>query len=51
MEYTQENLECGKKAVRDYIDNTGYGAYISDKICIELAEVVLESINSQQRNK
>jgi len=49
MEYTQENLECGKKAVRDYIDNTGYGAYISDKICIEIAEVVLESIT--QRNK
>jgi hypothetical protein len=49
MEYTQENLECGKKAVRDYIDNTGYGAYISDKICTEIAEVVLESIT--QRNK
>ena len=45
MKYTQEQLEQGKRAVREYVDRTGYGSYISDRVCTEITESVLEAID------
>jgi len=45
MKYTQDQLEQGKRAVREYVDRTGYGSYISDQVCGEITESVLEAID------
>lgn len=36
-------LDRGKAAVRAYVDAKGYGSYISDEICEEIAFAVLDA--------
>ena len=39
-----DDLEKGFRAVRKYADDTGYGRYISDDMCREIARLVLEAV-------
>lgn len=38
-------------AVRDYVDRSGYGSYISDEVCYELADVVIEAVERTKGEK
>ena len=39
-----KQIELATKAVRDYADASGYGAWISDKICRDIAAAVLRAV-------
>ena len=44
MKYTEEQVELGTAAVRDYINSAGYGSYVSNDICRDIAIAVLEVV-------
>jgi hypothetical protein len=37
-------IERARQAIRRYANNSGYGSFISDELCEELAEAVIEEI-------
>lgn len=46
---TDAELEAGKQAVREKIDAAGYGSWVSDEQCEDVARSVLEAAE-QARN-
>ena len=40
---TQREINAGFSAVRRYVDASGYGHWISDQVCIDLASAVLRA--------
>lgn len=44
MKLTQADIECAKQAVRQAINETGYGSWVSDDHCRDLAAKVLRKV-------
>ena len=40
---TQREINAGMAAVRRYVDASGYGHWISDQVCIDIAAAVLRA--------
>lgn len=42
--FTDEEIAAGTAAVRTKIDESGYGSYVSDEKCEEVAKAVLDAV-------
>lgn len=45
-EDTNDQRQIAFTAIRQYVDGTTYGRYISDQICYELADKVLDALRA-----
>ena len=43
----KEMIERVRRSIREYIDDSGYGGFISDARCIELAEKIVLAIRGK----
>ena len=49
MKITEEQIQDAMEAVREKIDATGYGGYVSDEMCRDLAKAALEGAFPQDK--
>jgi hypothetical protein len=43
---TEAQIEAAEAAVRKFVNDAGYGSYISEAVCRELAIAVLKAIHA-----
>jgi hypothetical protein len=48
MKYDEEQLGAGTAAVRKYVDGAGYGGYVNDEKCREIAAAVLTAVTADK---
>jgi hypothetical protein len=47
----EEMIDRVKRSIREYIDDSGYGGFISDSRCIELAEKIVREIRADEKGE
>ena len=48
---TQRELDAAAAAVRRYVDSTGYGNFIDNQICIDVAAAALKAAEAERKSQ
>ena len=48
---TKDELAVATEAVRKAVDGVGYGSYVSDELCEQLASDVIEALDAHRLKK